>query len=560
ESILKYTNNKTYNFEAYRLLLYCHIRMALFYEKYNEKINALNFFVKSKDIFKKMVILEKDLKKLRLYEYWLELKIEDNLSEEDKTGTFESAYQTLLTNDYDTDYEYDFKLMELYSKTSDATKLEGIVKKHNEDYGFLRKQINYFKSYVNNSEMSLPNRITGYKKIIEIAQKFYLADRSNFELIQLIADCYDEWFSLVFSETSYSKETLQILFDYLDYYNKVYQVLKDDYQVVRNYTKKLIDISEHYKKFGDYNNTLKSYINIIDFTENIVKTVKQSDESKKTFLKYVSIVIEIYDLKGDYEKALYYSDALFNFMKKEYEQTPNEYNIENFIIIHNLKGYISLKSGKYNEAFILFSNALNLSNDKLLNEKQKIFNGICNINMGDISFLRREYSKSLDYYKKSLDNLGNNNDKKISGMNILLSLYERLGNVYLKLSNFEKAKDYYTKNMEIVKSLYEKDKNNLIFNNFMGNSYNNISNLYLLTGNINESINYYTQSLEIFITLRIKGFESTEQNQGIGMINSNLGIAKLLIDSSDPGISSYFNKGLNSFISVKKLTKILIIS
>ena len=455
-----------------------------------------------------------------------------------------------MSNKYDTDYQYDYKLLKLYDKTQDKAKIDALIKKYPNNYDYIRKSINYFRYFINERETSIDEKRSIYKSILELANKTYFLDNSNFEIVEIISKCYLELFSLLPLELKYNKENFQYMLLSFQFSEKIYKTLYFDNQVIREHIKKLIKISEYYIYNKDFENLLKQYLNIVDFTQNILDTKNSSPEIRNIYLKYLALVIQSFEIKGDYDKTFYYSDILLKYTKDRYADTNLDSDLQKLVIAININGSLLLKLGRYNDADKILNDALNLSKDT-----KPLLSALSNLNIGDLFFLKREFTKALKSYNITLDILDKDNDRKISNMNLLATTYERLANTYLKLNDFAKSGEFYTKNYGIIRGLYENDKDSPISNTFMQTTFSNLASLSLLKEDYTQSDNYYNQSIEILNFLKQKLNNSQNLDLQLGSTYTDLGITKLLEGSLTTDTLSFFKIGIDYFNSVKNSDK-----
>ena len=139
------------------------------------------------------------------------------------------------------------------------------------------------------------------------------------------------------------------------------------------------------------------------------------------------------------------------------------------------------------------------------------------INLGALAYYKGDEVKALSNYLAALKILENLNGKETTGYlynKHLSSAYNNLGIIYQGQKQFEKAKKYYTKSIEIDKKMNDKIG--------MANCYNNIGIIYEEQGNYDEAIKNYELSLQLKTELKdIEGIPSTLINMGVLRMNEH---------------------------------------
>ncbi|XP_078360908.1 uncharacterized protein LOC144645270 isoform X2 [Oculina patagonica] len=105
-------------------------------------------------------------------------------------------------------------------------------------------------------------------------------------------------------------------------------------------------------------------------------------------------------------------------------------------------------------------------------------------NLGDSFLSLSDFRKAKDYYELCLKIAKGAGDKAIEG-----SAYGSLGNAFLNLGDFRKASDYYELHLKIAKEVGDKAGE--------GNAYGNLGNAFRSLGDFRKAIDYYELHLKI---------------------------------------------------------------
>ena len=99
-------------------------------------------------------------------------------------------------------------------------------------------------------------------------------------------------------------------------------------------------------------------------------------------------------------------------------------------------------------------------------------------NMGDVYVNLKNYSKSIEYYNKSLVL-----NKKMGLKNNISVALKNLGKAYYKIGNYDKARNYFEQSLEIANTINA--TTNILIN------LQSLSELYETTGNFSKALNYH---------------------------------------------------------------------
>ena len=148
-------------------------------------------------------------------------------------------------------------------------------------------------------------------------------------------------------------------------------------------------------------------------------------------------------------------------------------------------------------------------------------------NIGIVYFYQKNYEKSLEYYKASLEI----EEEFEEGYGISIS-YLNIGEVYKNLGNYSEALDYYLKALVLAKKFEEDDKDG----DSIGILYNEIGSIYLLLGDLKLSQSYLDKAYRIF-----KGLDNSQR-----IAECNIYLGQLNIEQGDFYLAKkHLNNALN---------------
>ncbi len=159
------------------------------------------------------------------------------------------------------------------------------------------------------------------------------------------------------------------------------------------------------------------------------------------------------------------------------------------------KAYKSAGIKKYDTALLYLNKALQLSNEL------KYDRWLYDIYSENSSLLiaSGNFSISLEYYFKMLKLLDETQGKygsKTSLQEKYAILYGDMGTCYFKMEDKEKALSYYTKSLELCRTISVKDKS-FPCNQYQLKLYNNIGSVYLTRNELQQAKANYEKALEI---------------------------------------------------------------
>ena len=147
---------------------------------------------------------------------------------------------------------------------------------------------------------------------------------------------------------------------------------------------------------------------------------------------------------------------------------------------------------------------------------------------------KNEYEKSLEYYKKTLNAVGEKGDERIKS-----AVLYGIGNIYAQTGNYGKAMEYYNVGLKTIEKTDDEQ--------MTAGYYNNMGIIFNQKGDIGKAVEYYNKSLKIYEKIKNQSDAATTYFN-IGCMYKNL--------KDDNGALIYFNKSLKIAKKVKdeKLT------
>ena len=207
--------------------------------------------------------------------------------------------------------------------------------------------------------------------------------------------------------------------------------------------------------------------------------------------KSYKILGAIYDINGDYDKALEFNDLAMKY----YEEIANKDGIA-AILCNN--GIIYREKGDFDKALENYLKALKID------EQEKNKNGIASdySNIGNIYFDQKLYDKAQEYDLKAVEIYEENGNQSS-----LAIAYGNIGNIYHEKNNLDTALGYYLRALKISEKLGNKE--NISVN------LSNIAGIYANKGQYQKALDFNYKSLDISKLINKK--------QGIAVDLGNIG-------------------------------------
>jgi len=230
--------------------------------------------------------------------------------------------------------------------------------------------------------------------------------------------------------------------------------------------------------------------------ERILVDYPNYQTGKKNSLEVLS---NYHNVSGDYEKTL------------EIYKLIQDYNYASFDTLEMIKVLTNQSTvletlGHYNKAISYCYDALELC-DKLgdLDGAADSYN-----NLAIIYFRQKDYIKSLDHFKKALENR-----KTTNKPNELAAIYNNLGLVFFAMEDLNEAMNHFKLAINILK------KNGL--EQQLASGYINLGGLLTEMRKFDEALSYYEKALEVM--------EKT--NNPIGIANAKLSIGEYYLKKNE---------------------------
>lgn len=205
---------------------------------------------------------------------------------------------------------------------------------------------------------------------------------------------------------------------------------------------------------------------------------------------------KLYNLVGNYSKAIYYlHQALENFTTL-FKDNPNMHQV-NFVKTHILIGsyYRNIKSKDKAEEF--YSLALNYLLDFYHQNPDSYRTLLLQIqhDLGVLYTDFQNYTKAEDYFYQALENITILFNQSPDIYRVDLSgILNNMGNVYYKMHNYTKTEDYYLKALEIFTQLFKHNPDAYLAH--LADILNNLGALYSDLNNYAKAEDYYLKALE----------------------------------------------------------------
>ena len=186
------------------------------------------------------------------------------------------------------------------------------------------------------------------------------------------------------------------------------------------------------------------------------------------------------DYMADYNRAMNYQLSALN-------TTDNDtYKATSYIII----GGIYEKLDDYSKALDYFKKSLNLDLSFFGENHPEVASGYYNI--GYVYFAQGDYSKALEYFEEvlkiRLSVYGENHSR-------VASVYNDIGEIYSVQGDDFKALDYFKKSLKIVLSVYGENHSQV------SSIYDHIGEVYFAQKDYSKALYYFEESLKIRLSL-----------------------------------------------------------
>ena len=242
--------------------------------------------------------------------------------------------------------------------------------------------------------------------------------------------------------------------------------------------------------------------------------------------------------KGNYEKAIGYSNSGFNIYKTIIAKTKSseikKKAKKGISACYNNIGIVHDDQGNYPKAIEYYLRALKI--DEELGDKKGM--SACYNNIGNVHREQGNYPKATEYFLKSLKIKEELADKK--GMS---ACYNNIGIVHYYQGNYPKAIEYYLRALKIKEEIGDK--------NGMAAVYGNIASLHIaladsaaLSDNqrinyLNKAIEYGTKAIELAKEIKAMPMENDAANtlmtayEKLGNYKASVKYAKIFIATND---------------------------
>ncbi len=253
----------------------------------------------------------------------------------------------------------------------------------------------------------------------------------------------------------------------------------------------------------------KKWDNALNYLNNCLKTNPDDNSHKQLIYRYMAMVhIE----KGDTAKARFKLQraldlngkaptkemaVIYKYMAKLYKKQNNvekyeEYTQKCIAVYKEMNDYKSMTNEMVHFANTCIYNgfpeksiAVNTSIIELASEQNdKNLLGIAYNNLGETYNKISEYEKALNYFHKAIAIYQDQNN-----LAELSTVYNNIGSIYYSWGKYDKAINFYKKGLKI-------DKENFFFENH-GKKLNNIGEVYNMWGKYDIALDYFEHALRI---------------------------------------------------------------
>lgn len=310
-----------------------------------------------------------------------------------------------------------------------------------------------------------------HKNLFDLAESYLdtairLAARSNNK--QLLASCYTNKGAIYFS---HSKEK-----ESLEYYEKALAIQKEIYPekhpVIAN---TLSNISSSYMALSRMSEALSYKTKALEIYAAVYGEIHPQVAAQ--YGDIAKILLEA----GRYDKALTFANKSWEINKVFYSQSSKEYADH-----CNTQGRVYKGLRKDSLAVDYYQRALE-TYESLGMDRTTRYATVCN-NLSTLYCDQKEYDKALEYINKHIEIVSSVNG--IENRNYIRSLHNR-ADIYKEMNRDEDALALYKEAETLALKLYGKWHIQIAIN------YNNVGNIYMKTKEYDKARNYFLKALEI---------------------------------------------------------------
>ncbi|MEM3265840.1 MAG: tetratricopeptide repeat protein [Thermoplasmata archaeon] len=254
-----------------------------------------------------------------------------------------------------------------------------------------------------------------------------------------------------------------------------------------------------------------SYHNVgeFDLAIKMLKNAEQLAGSKIDLTGVYNELGEVYDHKGDLDKALIYYDRAFTLSRELGNTNTEAPSLNNIVGIYHSKGDLD-KALNYDEK------SLNLTTNERERTKATVYNNIASIYLESIYLEKNNYQKSIEYFKKSAEISERAGDYRGAAMSML-----NLGNAYRMAKNYNSALSYINEGLTL--SYINEGINEGLNRKRVGDKYWEAAGYEYLgwyysdTGNIKSAKEYLTKAYKLFSSIgaNAKAYEALSSLQAL---------------------------------------------
>lgn len=282
-----------------------------------------------------------------------------------------------------------------------------------------------------------------------------------------------------------------------------------------------IHLCDYYKVVGNF----KASIIQINKAEEIFEK-----NDKENHLVCLERFGDIYQLQGDFKKALSIFELRSRLAEELFNANPQKESLKNGLAIsYERLGSIYQKQGDFKKAIRFFKRYNNLNKELVeANPQNESFkNGLAIFyeRIGSIHQQQGDFKKAIQFFEK-YNNLtkelfeANPNNELLK--NELAISYERLGTVYRQQGDFKKAVHLFELRIQLANELFEANPNSVDLYNGLAVSCTALGHIYLKINEPVKTKEYYKQAETIWLQLTKSVPESPEFKNNLDWVQKEL--------------------------------------
>jgi signal transduction histidine kinase len=186
----------------------------------------------------------------------------------------------------------------------------------------------------------------------------------------------------------------------------------------------------------------------------------------------------IYTVKGKFDSAMIYYNLAIEQFKRINDPHGVAFCVGNIAVMFNFQS-------NFDSSMFYNLKALKIRKENSLDKEV----AKSNINIGVVYFEKGYFETSLKYYLDALDFYENMSDKVDVDYNNLAIVYSNLGNVYQEMAEYDNAKHFYYRALEIYMKFGD--------NRVLSNIYNNLGDIEKVNGDGQMALGHYKKAFSL---------------------------------------------------------------